>query len=74
MEGQEFALAKKHIKWFKDNFGSDYYIEVMPHNTPEINKALIELADEFNIKVVVTPDCHHSDTSQKEIQEFKEFQ
>jgi DNA polymerase III alpha subunit len=43
----------------------------MPHNTPEINKALIELADEFNIKVVVTPDCHHSDTSQKEIQEFK---
>jgi DNA polymerase-3 subunit alpha len=43
----------------------------MPHNTPEINKALIELADEFDIKVVVTPDCHHSDTSQKEIQEFK---
>jgi DNA polymerase-3 subunit alpha len=71
LEEQEFALAKKHIKWFKDNFGSDYYIEVMPHNTPEINKYLIELADEFNIKVVVTPDCHHSDTLQKEIQEFK---
>jgi DNA polymerase III subunit alpha len=71
LEEQEFALAKKHIKWFKDNFGSDYYIEVMPHNTPEINKYLIDLADEFNIKVVVTPDCHHVDTSQKEIQEFK---
>jgi DNA polymerase-3 subunit alpha len=71
LEEQEFALAKKHITWFKDNFGSDYYIEVMPHNTPEINKYLIELADEFNIKVVVTPDCHHSDTLQKEIQEFK---
>jgi len=71
LEEQEFALAKKHIKWFKDNFGSDYYIEVMPHNTPEINKYLIELADEFNIKAVVTPDCHHSDTLQKEIQEFK---
>jgi len=71
LEEQEFAIAKKHIKWFKDNFGSDYYIEVMPHNTPEINKYLLELADEFNIKAVVTPDCHHSDTSQKEIQEFK---
>jgi len=71
LEEQEFALAKKHIKWFKDNFGNDYYIEVMPHNTSEINKYLIELADEFNIKVVVTPDCHHSDTLQKEIQEFK---
>jgi len=71
LEEQEFAIAKKNINWFKDNFGSDYYIEVMPHNTPEINKYLIELADEFDIKVVVTPDCHHSDTLQKEIQEFK---
>ena len=71
LEEQEFALAKKHIKWFKDNFDSDYYIEVMPHNTPEINKYLIDLADEFNIKVVVTPDCHHVDESQKHIQEFK---
>ena len=71
LEEQEFALAKKHIKWFKDNFGSDYYIEVMPHNTPEINKYLIDLADEFNIKAIVTPDCHHVDESQKHIQEFK---
>ena len=71
LEEQEFALAKKHIKWFKDNFGSNYYIEVMPHNTPEINKSLLELADEFDIKAVATPDCHHSDTSQREIQEFK---
>jgi len=71
LEEQEFAIAKKYIKWFKDNFGSDYYIEVMPHNTPEINKYLLELADEFDIKAVVTPDCHHSDTSQREVQEFK---
>ena len=71
LEEQEFALAKKHIKWFKDTFGSDYYIEVMPHNEAEINKQLIELADEFNIQVVVTPDCHHVDESQKEVQEFK---
>jgi len=71
LEEQEFAIAKKYIKWFKDNFGSDYYIEVMPHNTAEINNYLLELADEFKIKAIVTPDCHHSDTSQKEIQEFK---
>ena len=71
LEEQEFALAKKHIAWFKNNFGNDYYIEVMPHNAPEINKYLLELADEFNIKAIVTPDCHHSDTSQREVQEFK---
>ena len=71
LEEEEFALAKKYIQWFKDNFGSDYYIEVMPHNDAQINKYLIELADEFSIKVVVTPDCHHVDQSQREVQEFK---
>jgi DNA polymerase-3 subunit alpha len=71
LEEEEFALAKKYIQWFKDNFGSDYYIEVMPHNEAQINKYLIELADEFSIKVVVTPDCHHVDQSQREVQEFK---
>jgi DNA polymerase-3 subunit alpha len=71
LEEEEFALAKKYIQWFKDNFGRDYYIEVMPHNEAQINKYLIELADEFGIKVVVTPDCHHVDQSQREVQEFK---
>jgi DNA polymerase-3 subunit alpha len=57
LEEEEFALAKKYIQWFKDNFGSDYYIEVMPHNEAHINKYLI--------------DCHHVDQSQREVQEFK---
>jgi DNA polymerase III alpha subunit len=58
------------MQWFKDEFGDDYYIEVMPHNSAEINKGIIELADAMQIKIVVTPDCHHSDSSQKEIQEL----
>jgi DNA polymerase-3 subunit alpha len=71
LEEEEFALAKKYISWFKERFADDYYIEVMPHNEAHINKYLIELADEFGIKVIVTPDCHHVDSSQKEVQEFK---
>ncbi|CAB4157310.1 DnaE DNA polymerase III, alpha subunit [uncultured Caudovirales phage] len=66
----ELATAKRHMQWFKDEFGDDYYIEVMPHNSAEINKGIIELADAMDIKIVVTPDCHHSDSSQKEIQEL----
>ena len=66
----ELATAKRHMQWFQDEFGDDYYIEVMPHNSSEINKGIIELADAMKIKIVVTPDCHHSDTSQKEIQEL----
>jgi DNA polymerase-3 subunit alpha len=71
LENNEFAIAKDYIQWFKRVFNDDYYIEVMPHNEAEINKQLIQLADEFGVKVVVTPDCHHSSTNQKEIQEFK---
>jgi DNA polymerase-3 subunit alpha len=71
LENNEFAIAKKHIEWFKRVFNDDYYIEVMPHNEAEINKQLIQLADEFGVQVVVTPDCHHSSVDQKEIQEFK---
>ena len=71
LENNEFAVAKKHIEWFKRVFNDDYYIEVMPHNEAEINKQLIQLADEFGVQVVVTPDCHHSSADQKEIQEFK---
>jgi DNA polymerase-3 subunit alpha len=66
----ELATAKKHIQWFKKEFGDDYYIEVMPHNPPEVNKGIIDLADAAKVKIVVTPDCHHSDTSQKEVQEL----
>ena len=46
-------------------------MELMPHNGAEVNKQLADLADEFKIQTVVTPDCHHVDESQKEIQEFK---
>jgi DNA polymerase-3 subunit alpha len=71
IEHGELATAKKHIEWFKRVFGDDYYIEVMPHNSEEINKTLLDLADQYKIKVIVTPDCHHVDASQKEIQEIK---
>jgi DNA polymerase-3 subunit alpha len=71
IEAGNLAFAKTHIKWCKDTFGDDYYLEVMPHNPPEMNKTILELADEFGIKPVVTPDCHHSGPEQKEIQELK---
>jgi DNA polymerase-3 subunit alpha len=71
IEADNLAAAKEHIQWAKAEFGDNYYIEVMPHNPAEVNKMLLELADEFGIKPVITPDCHHADTSQREIQELK---
>lgn len=70
IEADELAIAKQHLAWFGDRFGDDFYVEVMPHNPPEINKALMELADAGGYKVVVTPDCHHATKDQKIIQEM----
>jgi DNA polymerase-3 subunit alpha len=71
IEAEELAEAKRIIEWHKRVFGDDYYIEVMPHNPAEVNKQLLELADQYGVTPVVTPDCHHSHTGQKEIQELK---
>lgn len=71
IEAQELAEAKRIIEWHKRVFGDDYYIEVMPHNPAEVNKQLLELADQYGVKPIVTPDCHHAHTGQKEIQELK---
>lgn len=70
IEAQEFAVAKSHLEWFGNRFGEDFYVEVMPHNPPEINAALIELADAGGYKIIVTPDCHHATVDQKVIQEM----
>ena len=70
IEVDDYAVAKQHLKWFSDRFGDDFYVEVMPHNPPEINKALVELADAAGHKIIVTPDCHHATVDQKVIQEM----
>jgi DNA polymerase-3 subunit alpha len=70
IEVGDYAVAKAHLQWFSDRFGEDFYVEVMPHNPPEINKALIELADATGHKIIVTPDCHHATVDQKVIQEI----
>ena len=63
--------AKETISWFKDIFGDDYYLEVMYHPTddpkvkydvPEnqkvVNKIILELAEEMDVKVIATNDVH----------------
>ena len=70
IEAEELAEAKRIIEWHKRVFKDDFYIEVMPHNPPEVNKQLLELADKYDVTPIVTPDCHHAHTGQKEIQEL----
>ncbi|MCQ2973991.1 MAG: DNA polymerase III subunit alpha [Bacteroidales bacterium] len=63
--------AKESVKWFKNLFGDDYYLELQRHKTDkensntetfelqeQANKVLIEFAKEFNIKLIATNDVH----------------
>lgn len=70
IEEEEFAVAKKHLAYFKDKFGDDFYVEVMPHNIEGMNLELQSLANEMGIKMIVTPDCHHCTPDQKVVQEM----
>ncbi len=70
LEHKEYAEAKRLLTWFKNTFGDDFYVEVMPHNSKELNNELLEIADSMEIKSVVTPDCHHSTIDQKVVQEI----
>jgi DNA polymerase-3 subunit alpha len=42
----------------KDMFDDDFYIEVQAHNPAELNAGLLDIADRFNIRPVITSDCH----------------
>ncbi len=52
-ERSEALLAK-----FRGIFKDDYYLEVQPHNPPELNAKLIDYGDSYNIPIVGTLDCH----------------
>lgn len=70
IEVDDYAVAKKHIQWFMDRFGDDFYVELMPHNVAGMNTELYNLANEMGAKCIVTPDCHHCTIDQKPIQEM----
>ena len=63
--------AKESIMWYKNLFGEDYYLEVQLHKTELpgyaedvydqqviVNKAIFELAQECDVKVIATNDVH----------------
>ncbi len=63
--------AEESIRWFKNLFGDDYYLEVQRHKTDkpggdtevyerqkEVNKIIFDLARKYNVKVIATNDVH----------------
>lgn len=55
-------LAKDIIKKYVDVFKDDYYLEYQSHSEPtqqSLNRQIVDLANELNIKYVVTVDAHY---------------
>lgn len=67
----QIAEAENQVKWWRDTFGEDYYIEIQRHKTnvpggdrstferqQEVNPVLIRIAKDLGIKVIATNDVH----------------
>ncbi|MCQ2341150.1 MAG: DNA polymerase III subunit alpha [Paludibacteraceae bacterium] len=63
--------AEETIRWFKNLFGDDYYIELQRHETQKpggdqetyqkqliVNPVLVDLARKYNVKIIATNDAH----------------
>jgi DNA-directed DNA polymerase III PolC len=64
-----YDKADDYVKQFLDVFGSDFFIEIQSHNPAALNLQLLSFADAYNIRPVLTGDCHYSDPKDKWIEE-----
>ncbi|MCH5319587.1 MAG: DNA polymerase III subunit alpha [Paramuribaculum sp.] len=79
LANERLAEAEESVKWWKDTFGDDYYIELQRHKTDKeggkrdvyelqekINPQLIDLARKYGIKLIATNDVHFVNESDAE--------
>jgi DNA polymerase-3 subunit alpha len=55
-------VARRVAQWYKDTFGDDYYLEIQDHGLQEervVNPEIVRIAQELDIKLVVTNDSHY---------------
>jgi len=63
--------AEETVRWFKEVFGDDYYLELQRHpnydprlreeiwmNQQKVNKVILELAQKHKVKVIAANDVH----------------
>ncbi len=54
-------IARETARWYKDEFGEDYYLEIQDHGYPEdrvVNVEIVKIARELDIKIIATNDSH----------------
>lgn len=56
---EENESGEEIVSSFKRVFNNDYYIELQPWNSDDLNDSLSSLATAFDIRTVATIDCHY---------------
>lgn len=54
--------AEEALIWWKDQFGDDFYLEIMRHNQEDenrVNKTLIEFSQKHKVKLVATNNTYY---------------
>ena len=75
----KYEEAEETIRWYKEMFGEDYYLELQRHKATvpranheayplqqKVNAKLLEYAQKYNIKVICTNDVHFVDEENAE--------
>ncbi len=58
----DMQTAREQLLFYKDLFGDRLYLELQENGIPEqavVNKGLMQLAAELDVKLVATNDCHY---------------
>ncbi len=59
---QGIEQAGELVQSFKNVFGDDFYLEMQRHGIEDqalVNDALIQLGEQFGVKLIATNDCHY---------------
>ncbi|WP_396149618.1 DNA polymerase III subunit alpha [Flavobacterium sp.] len=54
--------AEEALLWWKEQFGDDFYLEIMRHNQEDenrVNKTLIEFSQKYQVKLVATNNTYY---------------
>lgn len=69
IERENDEEARSWLKFFKERFGSDFYVEIQPDNPVDLNLRLLKYADEYGITPTVTADCHFARPEDRAVEE-----
>ncbi|MBO6829468.1 MAG: DNA polymerase III subunit alpha [Muricauda sp.] len=61
--------AEEALLWWKEQFGDDFYIEIMRHGQEDedrVNQVLVRMAKDHNIKLVATNNTYYCDKKDAE--------